>query len=95
MSEVLRVLIVEDMPADAEFNEREVRRVCPESEFRRIETREEFLAALDSYRPDVILSDYKMPCFDGMIALELALKHAPDTPFIIVTGSMNEETAVE
>jgi len=94
-TEMTRILIVEDLPTDAELNEREVRRALPASEYMCVETREDFLAALESFKPDLILSDYKMPRFDGMAALQLALEHVPDTPFIIVTGSMNEETAVE
>ena len=90
----MNILIIEDLPTDAELEEREVRQVLPESRFLRVETREGFLEALTSFRPDVILSDYKLPGFDGMSALKLALVHAPETPFIIVTGSMNEETAV-
>ena len=94
MSEVTRILIVEDLPTDAELNEREVRKVLPLAEFRRVETRDAFLSTLASFRPDVILSDYQLPEFDGMTALLLALEHVPETPFILVTGSINEETAV-
>jgi DNA-binding NtrC family response regulator len=94
MTDGVRVLIVEDRPEDAEFNEREVRNVLPGSVFVRVETREDFLAELGSFRPEVILSDYMMPGFDGMTALKLALERVPDVPFILVTGSMNEETAV-
>ncbi len=95
MSDVPHILIVEDVPTDAELAEREVRQVLPNCEVLRVETREEFLAALSSFHPDVILSDYMLPSFDGMAALKLAQEHTPDVPFILVTGSMNEETAVE
>ncbi len=95
MDETTRVLIVEDLPTDAELGEREVRQVLPGSEFLRVESREDFLAALETFRPDIILSDYKLPHFDGLAALKLAQERAPDIPFIIVTGSMNEDTAVE
>ncbi|HEY7746990.1 MAG TPA: EAL domain-containing protein [Desulfuromonadales bacterium] len=94
MSDAMRILLIEDLPTDAELNERQVRKVLPSAEFRRVETRDDFLAALGSFRPDVILSDYQLPEFDGMTALLLALEHAPEIPFILVTGSMNEETAV-
>ena len=94
MSDVLRVLIVEDLPTDAGINEREVRQVFPKSEFQVVETREDFLAALESFWPDIILSDYKLPHFDGLAALQLTLELAPDIPFIIITGSINEDTAV-
>ena len=94
LKDSLRFLIV-DHPPDAELAEREVSRVIPGSEFLRVETREEFLFALTSFRPDVILCDFKLPRFNGMAALKLALERAPDTPIIMLTGSMNEDTAVE
>lgn len=94
-TETIRILLVEDLSTDAELNEREVRRVLPKCEFMRVDTREDFLTAMAVYQPDVILSDYKLPFFDGLSALKLALELAPDTPFIIITGSMNEETAVQ
>jgi PAS domain S-box-containing protein len=94
MSEMLHILIIEDMPTDAELCEREVRKALPESRFLRVETREDFLAALETFEPALIISDYKLPRFDGLTALTLALERVPQTPFIILTGSMNEETAV-
>ncbi len=51
-------------------------------------------ASSTTFRPDLILSDYTLPRFDGMAALSLARERAPATPFLIVTGSVNEETAV-
>jgi len=95
MGDIIRVLIVEDLPTDAELSERVVRDVLPASEFLRVETREDFLSALETFTPDVILCDFKLPDFDAMSALKLALELAPETPFIVVTGSMNEDTAVE
>lgn len=94
MNDMIRILIVEDLPTDAELCEREVRRALPQSAFLRVETREEFITALASFAPDLILSDYSLPRFDGMKALALVQQHAPETPFIILTGSTNEETAV-
>ena len=64
-------------------------------EFQVVETREDFLNALEVFQPEVILSDYSLPRFDGMKALKLALKHAPLTPLIIWTGSISEDVAVE
>jgi two-component system, cell cycle sensor histidine kinase and response regulator CckA len=90
----LRILIIEDVPMDAELVEYELGRARIPFEARRVDTRERFLAELDAFGPDVILSDYTLPRFDGMAALELARSHAPATPFLIVTGSINEETAV-
>lgn len=95
MSEPIRVLIVEDLPTDAELSEREIGKALGSCEFRRVETREKYLAALDEFGPALIVSDYRLPHFDGMTALKLAVEHCPDVPFIVVTGSMNEDTAVE
>jgi DNA-binding NtrC family response regulator len=93
--DVLEILIVEDNPNDAELNERAIREVLTGCVFKRVETQEDFLKALDEFKPDIIVSDYIMPSFDGMTALKLTLERAPLTPFIIVTGSMNEDTAVD
>ena len=95
MGETIRVLIVEDLPTDAELSEREIRKALGACEFRRVETREAFLAAIDEYGPGLIVSDFTMPRFDGLSALKLALVHCPDVPFIMLTGSVNEDTAVE
>jgi PAS domain S-box-containing protein len=60
-----------------------------------VETKEEFLDALEDFSPDIILSDYSLPMFDGKEALRLQQEYAPLIPFVLVTGSVNEETAVE
>jgi two-component system cell cycle sensor histidine kinase/response regulator CckA len=91
----IRVLIAEDSPIDAELAEREVRRALGDCVFVRVDTRAAYLAALESFDPDVILSDYSMPAFDGLTALTLALERAPLTPVLIVTAAINEDTAVE
>ncbi|HEX7615913.1 MAG TPA: response regulator [Thermoanaerobaculia bacterium] len=91
----IRILHVEDVPADAELAERELIKAGITFDIRRVETREAFLAALADFAPDLILSDYRLPEFDGMQALLLAKEHASDVPVIITTGSVNEETAVD
>jgi two-component system cell cycle sensor histidine kinase/response regulator CckA len=90
----LRILILEDVPMDAELVEYELERASIPFLSRRVDSRDGFLRELDSFRPDVILSDYTLPRFDGMTALSLARERAPSIPFLIVTGSVNEETAV-
>jgi two-component system, cell cycle sensor histidine kinase and response regulator CckA len=79
---------------DAELMEYELARARIPFATKRVDTREEFLSELDSFQPDLILSDYTLPRFDGMAALSLARERAPSVPFLIVTGSVNEETAV-
>jgi PAS domain S-box-containing protein len=90
----LRILILEDVPMDAELVEYELARASIPFLSRRVDSREGFLHELDSFHPDVILSDYTLPRFDGMTALSLARERTPSIPFLIVTGSVNEETAV-
>ncbi|MCF8104440.1 MAG: PAS domain S-box protein [Desulfohalobiaceae bacterium] len=91
----MRILIVEDLSTDAELAEREISKEIGPCKFRRVDTQEEYLQALQEFRPELIVSDYLMPSFDGLSALKLALEHVPEVPFIVLTGSMNEETAVE
>jgi signal transduction histidine kinase/ActR/RegA family two-component response regulator len=91
----LRILINEDSPADADLLEYAIRKSGVNFVSTRVETREAFLGALREFIPDVIISDYRLPAFDGMQALELAKEHVPFTPFIIATAALNEEIAVE
>ena len=95
MSPALRILIVEDVPTDAALVEREIQKAGIDFVSKRVENRETFLAALEEFEPDFILSDYSLPAFDGMSALRIAGERVPDVPFLIITGSLNEETAVE
>jgi PAS domain S-box-containing protein len=92
--DALRILILEDVPMDAELVEYELERARIPFASQRVDSREGFLQALEEFQPDLILSDYTLPRFDGMAALSLARERAPAIPFLIVTGSVNEETAV-
>lgn len=92
--DALRILILEDVPMDAELMEYELERASIPFLSHRVDSRDGFLHALEEFGPDLILSDYTLPRFDGMTALSLAKERAPSIPFLIVTGSVNEETAV-
>ena len=94
MTDALDILVVEGLPSDAEQTEQELLRALGACRFRRVETREAYLEALKDRLPDVIISDFRLPHFDGLRALELAKELCPDVPFIVLTGSMNEDTAV-
>jgi diguanylate cyclase (GGDEF)-like protein/PAS domain S-box-containing protein len=95
VSEILRILMLEDNPADAELIEREMRGQGLDFLLERVAEGEAFAAHLRSSPPDLVLSDYMLPRFNGLEALRLARAIAPDVPVILVAGSINEETAVE
>ena len=94
MSTPLRALIVEDSPDDAALILRELGRAGYEVVSERVETSESMNAALDRESWDVILSDYTMPRFSALHALEVLKSHQLDIPFIIISGTIGEETAV-
>ena len=95
MDQTYRILLVEDELYDAELNIREVKKILPNSVFERVDSKNAFIKMIETYFPDIIISDYNMPSFDGLSALKIAREICPETPFIIVTGSINEDTAVE
>jgi PAS domain S-box-containing protein len=90
----LSILILEDVEGDAKLIERALRDGGIEFSAQRVETREDFLRALEEQRPDLILADYKLPHFDGRTALKLAGERLPGTPVIIVTGALVDDDAV-
>ncbi len=92
---LIRILFIEDLPSDTELAEWELRNEGLHFTSIRVETEGEFRKALEEFRPDLIISDYSMPEFDGLKALKISLKHDPFLPFIVLTGSMNEATAVD
>lgn len=95
MEKKLRILIVEDMESDAEMVKRTLSIEGIDFEDMIVETKDDFVKALSGFKPDLILSDYSMPQFTGMRALLLRQELAPHIPFVLVTGSMNEDVAVE
>jgi two-component system, cell cycle sensor histidine kinase and response regulator CckA len=95
MNHDLRILILEDVPEDAELVAQELKRAGIAFTARRVETRDTFLRELTDFAPDIVLSDYSLPQFNGMEALELVKERFSAIPLIIVTGSISEEVAVE
>src|SRR5215210_5881568 len=95
MKNPTRILIVEDTEEDTELAKRAIHKVLKNCIFQIVKTRQDFLKALKTFQPDVILSDYDLPQFDGMKALKLALKHSPLTPLIIWSGLISEDLAVD
>jgi PAS domain S-box-containing protein len=93
MPRPLKVLIVEDNPADAELLVRELRRAGFEPEWKRVDTEAAYLEHLHDGL-DLVLSDYQMPQFSGLRALELLNQSGLEVPLIIVSGTIGEDTAV-
>jgi len=95
MADLVRVLMVEDVSDDAALVERELRRAGITGATRRVDSERGYREALQSFAPDIILTDHSLPTFGAADALRIALLEAPDTPVIVVTGSLDEETAAE
>jgi signal transduction histidine kinase len=91
----LRILLLEDNAHDAELIQELLEADHFVCEITRAQTRAEFVAGLQDDRIDLILADYKLPSFDGLSALKLALDARADLPFIFVSGSLGEEVAIE
>jgi CheY-like chemotaxis protein len=91
----LRILLLEDSAADAELVQDILEADGLHCDVVRVQTRGEFVTALDDRRFDLILADYSLPSFDGISALKLAIGARPDLPFIFVSGTLGEEVAIE
>jgi diguanylate cyclase (GGDEF)-like protein/PAS domain S-box-containing protein len=90
----VRILHLEDQKADAELVKREFARAGLAVEIRAASSEAGFRDELAKRSPDVILSDFSMPGFDGLLALSLARELCPDVPFIFVSGTIGEEHAI-
>ena len=91
----LKILMVEDVSSDAEITLRELKRAGLEFEHRLVETEAELMRECIEFAPDIVLSDFAMPHFDGLSALGIVRRMRPDLPFIFVSGTIGEETAIE
>jgi PAS domain S-box-containing protein len=90
----LRVLLVEDCPSDAELVLRELSRAGFSPKWQRVDTERDFAASLHPDL-DIILSDFEMPGFSGLRALEVIQELGFEIPFILISGTIGEETAVD
>jgi len=95
MGKVLKIIFVEDSACDSDLINYELKRSKLVYTYEIVETREAYESALDIFRPDIIISDYSLPSFDGLSAFHIKQKKYPEIPFIIVSGSIGEENAVE
>ncbi|AER55035.1 ATP-binding response regulator [Pseudoxanthomonas spadix] len=91
----VRILLVEDSPEDAELTCEQLLEAGLEAEFQRVDSEPGLRLALERFKPDLVLSDLSMPGFSGHDALKAVLALDPPVPFIFVSGTMGEETAVQ
>jgi PAS domain S-box-containing protein len=95
MRQPLRVLSIEDEPKDADLIKNLLETEGIVCDITRVENQADLLASLKQGGIDLILADYRLPSFDGISALKLALKTCPNVPFIFVSGTLGEEVAIE
>jgi len=92
---MVKVLIVEHDPEDLDILHYELRKNQFQYESRQVETREQFKEALELFRPEIILADFNLPSFDAQTAFLIKERILPGVPFIIISGAIGEENAVE
>ncbi len=95
MTENLKILILEDNQSDADLLQRELKKSGLIFTVEIVQTRVDFEKALHNFNPDLILSDYSLPAFDAVSAFSIKQSISPLIPFIIVSGVIGEENAVE
>ncbi len=95
MDKEIRVLLVEDSAADAELVARDLVKRDLAHILKLVQSKDEFLKALQEFVPDIVLCDYKLPRFSAPEALEILKKSYPETPLIVVSGTIGEDIAVD
>ncbi len=95
MKENLKILLLEDNPYDAELIQFELRQFLPLFDLRHVSAKKEYIREIENFKPGLILSDYDLPDYDGASALAEAKSKCPDVPFLLVTGAIGEERAIE
>lgn len=95
MKTPIKILIVEDTTYDYDLLIRELNKSDLEFSSELVETSEGFINALENFKPDIVLSDFRLPSFDGKTAFDIKQRLCPDIPFILISGTLGEEKAVE
>jgi len=95
MKDKIKIIFIEDNPDDVVLALRELSKEKIDVDYVRVETEKSLIEEIEKFKPEIVISDYTMPSYDGKSALNLMSKLYSDIPVIIFTGSINEETAVE
>ena len=91
----VRLVLVEDMPMEAEIAVRQLESGGFSCNWKRVDSEANLRRTLVDLKPDLILSDFTLPGFDGLTALEISRELAPDAPFIFLSGTIGEERAID
>jgi DNA-binding NarL/FixJ family response regulator len=91
----LRILLLEDDPRDADLVTHALKRLDPPCTVLRVDSRLAFASALDTFTPDVVLSDHAIADFDALDALRLTQARLPEAPFLLVAGAFEQSTTTE
>jgi len=94
MESEIKILHLEDNPADAEIIERVLRKSNLKFSIQIAESKKQYVDALDHFKPDVILSDHSLPQFNSLDAIKIYKEHLYEIPFILITGTVSEEFAI-
>jgi CheY-like chemotaxis protein len=95
MKQKLRILLLEDMQADAELIEMELNNANIEFDNVLVDTKKEFITALNQFTPDIILADHSVASFNSMEALKIVKENGITSPFLVVTTAMSEKFAAD
>ena len=95
MEQELRLLIIEDVAAEAELAIQQLKWAGLNCTWTRVDTEAGLRTQLRELRPHVVISDFSLPGYDGSAALSLVRREAPDVPFIFLSGTIGEERAIE
>ena len=95
LQEKLKILMLEDSPSDARLIQRAMKSDGLEFEAKLVDNRDSFISAIREFHPQLVLSDHSLPSFNSSEALEISKRLTPNTPFILVTGTVSEEFAVQ
>ena len=91
----MNILYLEDNPGDCELITLKLKKILPSCNVLWVETRKQFEKALLNPDIDLVLCDYQMPNYSGLVALEYTKEKRPNLPFILISGSIGEEKTIE
>jgi DNA-binding NtrC family response regulator len=93
MTAPVRIMLVEDLDSDVDLTRYALRRAGINAEIRQVLTEQEFRSTLQEFDPQLVISDFSLPRFDGLSALAIARTECPSVPFIFMSGTIGSQRA--